>query len=192
MSALKLSVLLSARGSRPDPLPTDDFRDCCTKCSSFCCSTYRTFSHAACCDACNSSCLPSNAVLGLCSKACTQTSKCFSKMHSLNLDDCMPKGQTYLPATYRQASELANTKNSPPKEVLGPAMLLLELDNTLQLSERRLLLAQERFEQENPGTAIARQLRLVPTPRRAQCALSLLVARCAATYSNWNDRSLVG
>lgn len=63
-------------------------------------------------------------------------------------------------------------------------MLLLELDNALQLSERRLLLAQERFEQENPGTAIARQLSLVQTLRRAQCALVLLVARCAAMYSN--------
>ena len=27
----------------------------------------------------------------------------------------------------------------PPKEVLGPAMLQIELDSTLQLSERRLL-----------------------------------------------------
>ena len=91
----------------------------------------------------------------------------------LSLDNFMPGGQTYRPATYRQASELANTKNSPPREVLGPAMLLLELDNTLQLSERRLLLAQERFEQEIPSTAIARQLGLVQMPRRAQCALIL-------------------
>ena len=51
MSALKLSVLLSARGSRLDPRPIDDFRDCCTKCSSLCCSTYSAFSYAAYCDA---------------------------------------------------------------------------------------------------------------------------------------------
>ena len=43
----------------------------------------------------------------------------------------LAKGRNYLPATYKQASELANTKIIPPKEVLGPAMLLLELDNTL-------------------------------------------------------------
>lgn len=104
----------------------------------------------------------------------------------------MPGGQTYRPATYRQASELANTKNSPPKEVLGPAMLLLELDNTLQLSERRLLLAQERFELDFRSTAIARQLGLVQLPRRAHCGLTLLVAQCVALYTNKNDRSLVG
>ena len=51
MSALKLSVLLSARGSRLDPRPSDDFRDCCTRCSSVCCNRYSAFSNAACYDA---------------------------------------------------------------------------------------------------------------------------------------------